>query len=150
VSWEPLGSRGSRHSGALWVQGFFFLCRCLLPCRTFVSRRGRYHLRPCAPFPATCRRSTIPYWLVILIGVLSIVGSILAAELWLARHGYADASDALAACLYFFLDAVSAFFVTGMATEVGPGCCVRDPAAYTFMDAQLSRARPAALLQLLL
>lgn len=64
------------------------------------------------------RGSTIPYWLVIVIGLVTIIGSILAAELWLARHGYADASDALAACLYFFLDAISAFAVTGTVTEV--------------------------------
>lgn len=72
--------------------------------------------------PATSSRarrgSTIPYWLVIVIGLITIIGSILAAELWLARHGYADASDALAACLYFFLDAISAFAVTGTVTEV--------------------------------
>ena len=75
---------------------------------------------------SACSRSgsTIPYWLVIVAGVLTIVGSILAAELWLARHAHADASDALAAVLYFFLDAISAFFVTGLVTEVGACRCV--------------------------
>lgn len=83
--------------------------------------RANRQLKPVEPATSSRARrgSTIPYWLVIVIGLVTIIGSILAAELWLARHGYADASDALAACLYFFLDAISAFAVTGTVTEVG-------------------------------
>lgn len=77
--------------------------------------------QPLLPRPCSGSGSTIPYWLVIVVGVLSIAASILAAELWLARHTHADASDALAAALHFFLDAISAFFVTGLVTEVRCG-----------------------------
>lgn len=54
-----------------------------------------------------------------MVAVLALAGSVLAAELWLG--GYADASDAAAAALFFFLDCLCAFFVTGTATEVGRG-----------------------------
>lgn len=74
------------------------------------------------PLTHTCRDTTIPIWLVTVVGLVTIIGSILVVELWLARHGHADASDALAACLYFFLDAVCATAVTVLATEASVGC----------------------------
>ena len=62
--------------------------------------------------------STVPYWVVIVVSVLAFVGSILVAELVLARRLHASATDAAAAALFFFLDGLSAFFMSALVTEV--------------------------------
>ena len=83
---------------------------------------------PGAPPPSThatlfcplvlCSDSTVPYWLAILASLAALLASVLAAELWLARRLHADATDAAAAVLHFVSDGISAFLVTGLATEV--------------------------------
>ena len=85
------------------------LAPCLCP---LLSKHPRY------PFCPLCRDSTIPYWLAILTSLAALLASVLAAELWLARRMHADATDAAAAVLHFVVDGISAFLVTGLATEV--------------------------------
>jgi hypothetical protein len=97
---------GQEQEGAV---GLPELAPCLCP---LLSKHPRY------PFCPLCRDSTIPYWLAILTSLAALLASVLAAELWLARRMHADATDAAAAVLHFVVDGISAFLVTGLATEV--------------------------------
>lgn len=63
----------------------------------------------------------MPYWLAVVVSTLAMAGSVLLAELWLARH--ADATDAAAAVVHFWLDAICAFFVcVSSGGGAGPRC----------------------------
>lgn len=62
--------------------------------------------------------SSVPYWLACLVSALMALLSIMAGEVLLGRRRLAGLTDALAATLHFFIDAIAAFIVTGLGTTV--------------------------------
>lgn len=89
----------------------------LVPRLASTQKAHTHAALPPPPLPRS--DSSIPYWVAVLVSLAAALGSVLLCELCLAHHS--DATDALAAVVHFVVDALSAFFVTGLATSVRVG-----------------------------
>ena len=101
------------------------------PTRT---REGRGHSSPLAPaapprppaaVPANPARrlfshrpDTIPYWCTVVFPLAALALTAAASELWLGARQHGDATGAVAACLHFLLEGISAVVLTGLYTSV--------------------------------